>query len=482
MILRNALKNPRRVAQVCASVVLAGLVIYGAVGRAKVTPPGPGPSDTGWKSVSGIKTRAGLSQTKVVRGSDGLVYLQIDLEAPEGTSETGGRKPTDFVIVLDRSGSMADDRKMDFAKKAIDSLISQLKDGDRFALVDFDSDVETPIPLVEVKESLKDRFRSALRIIEPRSGTNLGGGLIRGIQEIKSASKKAGHAQRLVLLSDGLANEGVTDPSELNRIAARAVSGEFAISTIGVGLDFNESLMASLADHGTGNYSFLEDLSSLDKVLAQEFYGASRIFASELKVDLDLASGVEVTDASGYPVDHEGGRFVIRPGHLYHGQKKTLFATLRLPTNSLYTKALGQASLSYHLQGQPRSVVLFGNELTVACLPPEKREEVAASIVPGTFKEAWTKNNYGRLLKDNADKVRSGDRAGALNVLNTYKAKLSEAYAAAPSPEMKKQLEEMPKLESEVNDAFTGPDADEKSKRLSKGYQYQGIQQQRKAN
>ncbi len=486
MILRNTLKNPRRIAQVCASVVLAGLVIYGAIGRAKSAPPNPGPSDTGWKSSGGIKTRAGLSQTKVVQGSDGLVYLQIDLEVPEGTPMTQRRKPTDFVIVLDRSGSMADYRKMDFAKKAIESLISQLKEGDRFALVDFDSVVETPIPLTEVGGSAKNRFRSALSAIEPRGSTNLGGGLVRGIEEIKSARKNEGRAQRLVLLSDGLANEGVTDPSEINRIAARAVSGEFAISTIGVGLDFNESLMASLADHGTGNYSFLEDLSSLDKVLAQEFYGASRIFASELKVELDLASGVEVTDASGYPVDREsasgGGRFVIRPGPLYHGQKKTLFATLRLPTDSLYTKALGRASLSYHLQGQPRSVVLFGNELTVACLPPSMREEVAASIVPGTFKEAWTKNNYGKLLKDNADKVRSGDRAGALGILNAYKAKLSEAYAAAPSPEMKKQLEEMPKLESEVNDAFTGPDADEKSKRLSKGYQYQGIQQQRRSN
>jgi Ca-activated chloride channel family protein len=473
--------HARRTGQALVAVLLAGLIAYGAVGRASSKTAPAGPVGSGWKAQGGVKVRSNISQTKVVKGSDGLVYLQVDLEAPEG-EETRRRRPTDFVIVLDRSGSMADYRKMEFAQKAIDSLIGQLKAGDRFALVDFDSVVETPIPLTEATESAKDRFRGEVRRIAPRDGTNLGGGLIAGIEVVKSAERRSGQAQRLILLSDGLANEGITDTAELGRIAARAVSGEFALSTIGVGLDFNEELMASLADHGTGNYTFLEDLSALDRVLAQEFNGASRIHASQIKLKLDLGPGIEAVEASGYPVEKEAGLTVIRPGHLYGGQKKTLFVTLRLPTDAVYTKPLGSASVSFVVKEEGHTVPLFGSEVKVACLPPEKREEAVASIVPGVYKEAWTKNNYGRLLKDNAAKVRSGDRAGALGTIGAFRSKMEEAYATAPAPEMKAQLDDLKKMEAEVRDAFEGPDAAVKSKRLSKGYQYQGIQQQRTSN
>lgn len=481
----NPQPNPRsrRLSQAAAALVLAGILIYGAAGRAgKKTTEGPGPVDTGWKNAGSVSVKANLSQTKVVQGSDGLVYLQVDLQAPDIAIDGTSRKPTDFVIVLDRSGSMDAERKMDYAKKAISSLIGQLKEGDRFALVDFDDVVETPIPLTPVGSGSKETFRSRLNGIEPRNGTNLGGGLIAGIQVIQSAGKRAGQAQRLILLSDGLANEGITDPAELGRIAERAVSGEFAISTIGVGLDFNENLMSSLADHGMGNYTFLESLTALDKVLAQEFYGASRILASGIKLQLDLTPGIEALEASGYPVEKENGKTVVRPGHLYVGQKKTVFVTLRLPTDSLYTKPLGSASVSYTVNGGLNTVSLFGDGLKVACLPTEKKAEAVASIVPGVYKEAWTQNNYGKLMKDSADQVKSGNREGALGAIRGYRAKLSEAYAASPAPEMKKQLEELNRVESEVNDAFSGADAPEKSKRLSKSYQYQGTQQQRTSN
>lgn len=481
------LSRPRRLAQAAAALVLAGLLIYGAAGRAGRKIP-TGPVDTGWKTEGPIKVRANLSQTKVVQGSDGLVYLQVDLEAreglqvPEGADAARQRRATDFVIVLDRSGSMADYNKMEFAQKAISSLINQLKTGDRFALVDFDSVVETPIPLTEVTESAKDRFREKLRAISPRDGTNLGAGLITGIDVIRSSGRRSGQAQRLLLLSDGLANEGITDIRELNRVAERAVSGEFAISTVGVGLDFNENLMSSLADHGTGNYTFLEDVSALDKVLAQEFYGASRIYASQLKVKLDLSSGIEAIEASGYPIEKEAGVTVIRPGHLYTGQRKTLFVTLKLPTDAVFIKPLGAASVSYVVKEKAYTASLFESDLKVACVSPERREEATASIVPGVFKEAWTQNNYGKLMKDNAEKVKAGDRSGALGTISSFRAKLEEAYAAAPAPEMKAKLDDLKKMEGEVNDAFEGPDAATKSKRLSKGYQYQGTQQQRKSN
>ncbi len=476
----------RKIVQATAGAVLIGLMIYGAVGRARIsgskTLPPPPSHDSTWKASGGVKARATLSQTKVLRGSDGLVYLQIEMTAPERRSEATSRKPTDFVVVLDRSGSMADARKMEYAQRAVGSLIRQFREGDRFALVGFDSRVEIPVPLTEVTAAAKDRFLLQLSTLTPRDATNLGAGLVAGIDEIRRTNRSPGRAQRLILLSDGLANEGITDPQSLNQIAARAVGGTFAISTIGVGLDFNENLLASLADFGRGNYHFLETLASLDSVLAREFAGASQIVAGDLKVRFDLDPEIEVVDASGYPIEREGTGQVVRPGHLYGGQVKTLFITLRLPTDRVYTKELGRAGLSYEIEGTPYRVDLLDSSLKVACLPPERQEDVTASIERNVFQKAWTENNYGRLLRDNADQVKAGNQPGALGAIQAYRTKLEEAYAAAPAPEMKEKLDELRNVEKEVANAFTGDDQAAKVKRLSKGYQSQGLRSQRGMN
>ncbi len=469
----------------CAYASLGILLTYGLVTRAfphrakfdpVINPVSPFPQTQGK-----VKVTTGLSQTKVVQGSDGLVYLQIDLEAPEGNSQAKQRKPTDFIVVLDRSGSMADAKKMDYAHRAIESLVNQLKPEDRFALVTFDDLAETPIELGQVTAENKEKVLSTLRSIDPRGSTNLGAGLQRGLDLINTA-KYSGKAHRLLMVSDGLANVGITSTPELSKIAARAVSGEFTISTIGVGLDFNENLLASIADHGTGNYHFLENLSALDKVLAQEFYGASQIHASALKLNLQLDPSIEVVEASGYPIHKGAGTTSSIPGPLYNGQKKTFFVTLRLPTNQTFTKALGGGTLSYEVEGKTYTAKLFGEEIKVACLPQERSKEALSSIQPKVYQAAWTKNNFGRLLKDNAEHVGRRDEAGALGSIRAYKSKLAEAYSYAPAPEMKAQMEELDKMEGEVGGAFNAPDSDTSLKRLSKGYQYQGIQKQRKAN
>lgn len=463
---------------------LGALLTYGLVARAyteKSKIPAE-PLKPFWTEQGKVKVKTGLSQTKVVQGGDGLIYLQVDAEAPDSDgTRTAVRKPTDFVIVLDRSGSMADAKKMEFAQRAIESLVNQLKPDDRFALVSFDDTVETPVELSAVTAANKDKVIGTIRGIDPRGSTNLGAGLIRGIEVIKSASL-SGKAHRLLLISDGLANVGITNNGELGKIASAAVSGEFVISTIGVGLDFNENLLSAIADHGTGNYHFLEQLASLDKVLAQEFYGASQIYANKLKLELRLDPSIEIVEASGYPVTREGGVATVIPGPLYFGQKKTFFVTLRLPTDRVFSKSLGAGTLSYEVEGKSYTAKLFAEDVQVACLPPERSQEALSSIQPGVYQEAWTKNNFGRFLKENAEKVSARDEAGSLGKIREYRAKLEEAYKKAPSPELKKQKDDLVNMEAEVSGAFAAPDSDTSLKRLSKGYQYQGIQNQRKSN
>ncbi len=449
------------------------------------------PQPTG-QTAGGVRVKGSLSQTKVLQGSDGLIYLQVDMDAPEKRWDVSSlRKPTDFVIVLDRSGSMADERKMDYAHRAIDSLINQLQPTDRFGLVAFDSEIETPITLTHASYGNKSRFRQIVRGIGARGGTNLGGGLLQGIAQIQSAVNFArdpmNRAQRMILISDGLANEGITDETELRRIAGNAASKDssnntFSISTIGVGIDFNEHLMAGVADYGHGNYYYLEKLAQLDKVLADEFHRASQIAASDVRVELELGDGITMTDASGYPYRQEGRRLTVEPGHLYGGQKKSFFITIQVPTHTPFMRPLGTVDVVFRTLekgDQPYRVNLVSPEVTIACLPAEKKQEVLSSMDKKVYEKAWTENNYGHYLRENAAKVGAGDQAGAIESIHNYRDRLQQAYEAAPTPGMKQKLEALKPQEAEVRGAFSAPDATTATKRLGKGLQYEGIQNQR---
>lgn len=468
---KNFSKNWARLA---GTALLTVLVLYGVLARTKA-PEGPltPPTKISWQTAPGLKVRADLSQTRVLKGGDGTVYMAIDLEADKLPATGRDRKPTDFIVVLDRSGSMMDQGKMNYAHRAIESLLRQMSPKDRFALVSFDDIAELPVPLTAVSSDNLNALIANVRAITPRGGTNLGAGLVDGVKLAKSAAP-FGSARRLILLSDGLANVGVVDQNELDKIASQAVPGEFVVSTIGLGLDFNERLLSSLADHGTGNYHFLESTAALDAVLSKEFYGASAVVASGLELTLDLAPGIKVTDVSGYPFETNGGQVTIRPGHLYQGQSRKLFVTLDLPTSAIYSEDLGKARLSYKFGGKDQSVALLPKGLNVACVPEEMKSTVTASINKPVYDEAWTTNNFGRTLQESSAAVSSGDKDGAIAKIEDYAKKLRNAYDQAPSPALQQKIAEADDEKEKIEEAFESPNSPTEIKRLSKTQQATG--------
>ena len=115
--------------------------------------------------------------------------------------------------------------------------------------------------------------------IQPGGGTNLGGGLEAGLS-LFAARSMADHHRKLLLISDGLANHGVTDPHALGRMAAAGLSRDWVVSTVGVGNDFNEHLMTTLADYGGGTYTYMEDPAAFAAVFQQEYRHAAATAAS----------------------------------------------------------------------------------------------------------------------------------------------------------------------------------------------------------
>ncbi len=475
----------KRFSQVFGVVLLVCLIAYGVV--AQVKPTKVSPIDThntglsngsGWQQGGLLKAKGTLSQTKVVQGSDGQIYLQIDLEALKDPKVRDMiRKPTDFVVVLDRSGSMSGEGKIEYAKQAIVSLLKQLNEYDRFALVTFDSVVETAVDFKQVNSDNREELIQLVSNISPRGSTDLGGGLQRGIKILKKFIKDKKHAKRLILVSDGMTNLGITDPTALGKMASSAIGGEFVISTIGVGLDFNETLLASIADFGTGSYYFLENPSKMDQVLAKEFYGASEVLAKNLKINFDLASGVKILDASGYPINQHGKYKVVQPGHLYKEQKKSVFVTLKVPTGNLYSEQLGRVRLSYEIDNKAYDLTLVDSDTTIACLPKEKEKDVIASIDKPTYSKAWGRNNVGVFMKEGSDYIRKGEYKKAKEALKRFKDKLVKAYGVAPSQEISDQIKNLEDMDTKIEESEAG--GVDEQKRLSKDLHYKGSQQQR---
>ena len=297
-----------------------------------------------------VTLSARLSQTKVLQGSDGNVSVSLQLSAAELVQgDVLPDVPVDLVVVIDRSGSMDGD-KINDARSAIIKLIGRLTTKDRLALISYSNDVRTDVGLIPVNGANRNRLIDAVNGVQAAGGTNLGGGLQQGI-DLLSDRAAVGRQRKLILISDGLANQGVTDPDALARMASTAVEGQFTVSSVGVGYDFNEMLMTSLADHGAGRYYFLENPQAFAKVFEAEFQTARQVAAAGIQLRIPLQNGVRLIHAGGYPISEQGNEAVFYPGDLLSGQQRTLFLTFAVPTNQIGETAINRILVGYTYQG-----------------------------------------------------------------------------------------------------------------------------------
>jgi len=257
-------------------------------------------------------------------------------------------------------------------------------------------------------------------------------------------------------------------------MAGTAVQKEFTVSTVGVGVDFNEYLMTTIADRGTGNYYYLENPSAFAAVFQKEFNYSRATVASRVSVQLPLKDGISLVNAAGYPISIQNETAVFYPGDLRSGQTRKLFLTLRVPSHTLRDFEIKDIKVNFMHNGKAFETI-SEETFTVACV--KNRQEVYSSIDKTGWTEKVLQEDFNKLKQEIAHDIKTGKKESALKRIDNYHKEQKEINAAVGSREVEKNLKkDLEQLRDVVEDTFQGaPTAvQEKQKLNSKSLQYEG--------
>lgn len=258
--------------------------------------------------------------------SDDEVTILFEVTAPTPAT-TVPRQPATVQIVLDRSGSMSGGR-LEHAKRALLELIDRLEPTDNFGVVAFDDDVQIVVAAGPLTD--KQQAKLAISAVFPGGSTDLSAGYLRGLQEAQRVAGVAGAT--VLLVSDGHANAGITEPSILAGVAAKASTDSVTTSTIGMGLGYDEQLLAAIAGGGRGNEHFAEEADTAAAVIAGEVDGLLTQVAQACSLRVSLAPEVKGAYLlNQLPVVALADGFMVELGPLYAGETRKLVVRLALP-------------------------------------------------------------------------------------------------------------------------------------------------------
>ncbi|TWT40554.1 von Willebrand factor type A domain protein [Phycisphaerae bacterium RAS1] len=269
-----------------------------------------------------VDLRVALSHSSYSASAPERLVAKIDLFGRARTAST--RQPLNLALVFDRSGSMAEDQKFTHALRAAQLAVENLSDRDIVSLVAFNQDavVLSPAGRAVNKEFLRHRLGE----FSPEGWTNLSAGLLEGLAQIDSQGK-ADQLKQIIVLTDGLANRGVTDPDKLRKLAASANQRGIGISTLGVGTKFDEKLLTALAEAGGGRYTYVASPEQIPTAVAAELRGLLDVVAQNARLELRLNPG-RIKRIYGRLLDAPVPSYTFDLGDIRAGERSILLVEL----------------------------------------------------------------------------------------------------------------------------------------------------------
>lgn len=262
-------------------------------------------------------------------GTTNLI-VRIDTTHPDTMPD---RQPIDIAFALDRSGSMHGDDKIELVKEAVIAASHMLSDRDHVALVTFDNEIDTVHSISDASLVNRSRLESVTREITARGSTNLFGGWVAACQQLSNVQHAgSGRPSRALLLTDGMANVGETNPSELARHAAELRTRGITTSTTGVGRHFDEFLLAGMCEAGGGTFEWISNVASLQAFFEREIGELQQTVALRPKLRLRFPSGMRAELINQFPVARHGKTISVDIRDLSAGEKIALVFAVTVQT------------------------------------------------------------------------------------------------------------------------------------------------------
>ncbi|MHC4777184.1 MAG: vWA domain-containing protein [Planctomycetota bacterium] len=310
------------------------------------------------------------------------------------------RTPLNLGLVLDRSGSMRGS-KIRSTLESARILVEHLSERDRLSIVFYDSEVETVLHPTAVKD--RRAIMKVLEDVRPKGTTNLSGGWLQGLRLVEKARSK-GSANRVLLMTDGLANRGITDAPSLKKVAEKSRSKGVITTTLGFGKGFNEDLLTGVATTSGGNFYFIQDPDDAPKAFSTELGELMGLAAQNLQGRIRFGPGVRFREIlNPYPVRTAEGNLEVFVGDVFSGEKRAVLLRLDVEVSGEGEHDVFSASFEYDdllAGGEAKNASVDGAIKVDAEGPPsgERHPDIALAVAMFRCGEAKSK------AKDLADK------------------------------------------------------------------------------
>jgi len=393
----------------------------------------------------------------LLAGHDNELDVLVRVQAPDAPAELPNRNPLHLALVIDRSGSMSG-QPLDEAKRCAEFVLDGLQPTDQLSLVVYDSDVETLVPAMALGD--KELLRRAIRRIESRGMTNLHGGWLQGAGTLAPHTSD-NVTSRVILLSDGCANEGLTDHDPIWAQCADLARAGVSTSTYGLGHGFNEELMIGMAKHGHGSSYYGQTADDLMDPFREEFELLNALCARRLRLEIEPAPGVKAKLLNDYVAD--GQNAWLLPNLAFAGEAWAV-VRLRVPSPAAATEGQGEGLLSLcsfsvrytTLDGEPRAIQPFA--LALPALPASAFHAIAEDELvarrAGELEAAYLQTKARTA-------ARNGDWTGVESALRKAE------QAAANNPWVAESVKELRALAAQKDEVMFSKESAFASRRMS---------------
>ncbi len=392
----------------------------------------------------------------LLAGASQQAFVRIGLRGSD-LEPADRRVPVNVSFVIDRSGSMSG-QKLEDAKQAALMGIERLSDDDIVSVVAYDSTVSVPLPPTRAKDRVD--IEAAIRGIRSGGNTALFAGVSQGAEQLRRFLDR-NQVNRVILLSDGLANVGPSSPGELASLGWSLSHEGISVTTIGLGLGYNEDLMVQLAQGGSGFHYFAEDSSELARIFDYELGNARSVVAQEVWIRIHCRDGVRPRKIYGRDGVIDGQVLSVDLSQLYAGFENYVLVELDVPSldagevRPLVDVTAGYRDLTTREQDQQEQSLTVRGTASVSDVARNVDADVMVAVTEYLSAEqyqlAMDLRDQGeterarQILRDNAGYI--GDQAETLGAdqlyrLQKYNVEAAEGLDEATWDENRKRMKQ----------------------------------------